>query len=700
MAISNLVSSGQATERPSVSAFFGQSYKASATQKVSSTMMTDSFVNSTVNMLKGLNSEINRIQTTAKKTLSGFDKIINSIRELNRNITMRFRTLSNELTASRVDFLRGVLNAPETSTPDLGGAPLLVMKNDQTVSAPTPSSEKKDEPNLMDAITTLLGGKAIIDGIKSVVTALVPKLATIEAVAAFFTGSVGSAILGVTSLAGLFLLLAKHRKDAQEADPLGAENFDRSISSGAKRAEIIQGPEADKNAPNPNADISRKRLSPPDFLMKEGVIKLPSEAKNVVSDIKGNVVTLKDGRWFDTTKSDKLESPETHPNNVAKPEVQGPPAPKLTPVQKSQQNRDKARQQQGTPTKEKNTQLGETGDSEDNGLDTGQYDDEAKTIGLPASNRTMDKGSYFKQGQLNRYVTDPRPDLAIGSAADLFYNGQENERKTRYTDYKTNPDSDGKSPIEAGYMYRGFNNMYNKEGYMQTSKKQSDISFTEMQDRMNRPNVEFQKKTELEETGDSRITNTNKFKPARAKMMNDDQVNEFEGFKNSAQKSLSNQMISDVRSPTSSIDRGSADEFAIRAKLEKGERVDPDKPPPTMTKRELASRIEQFGMPALASGAYSPDEYWKITKQADQPQWKSTAQDKAGEWIKNQSAETMAKKSLKPLVPPVVMNNSTTSNSSSNEGGEGNNVAGQNFPLSATNPHIQEFLAKQNVQYQ
>jgi hypothetical protein len=183
-------------------------------------------------------------------------------------------------------------------------------------------------------------------------------------------------------------------------------------------------------------------------------------------------------------------------------------------------------------------------------------------------------------------------------------------------------------------------------------------------------------------------------------MMNDDQVNEFEGFKNSAQKSLSNQMISDVRSPTSSIDRGSADEFAIRAKLEKGERVDPDKPPPTMTKRELASRIEQFGMPALASGAYSPDEYWKITKQADQPQWKSTAQDKAGEWIKNQSAEAMAKKSLKPLVPPVVMNNSSTSNSSSNEGGEGNNVAGQNFPLSATNPHIQEFLAKQNVQYQ
>ena len=49
---------------------------------------------------------------------------------------------------------------------------------------------------------------------------------------------------------------------------------------------------------------------------------------------------------------------------------------------------------------------------------------------------------------------------------------------------------------------------------------------------------------------------------------------------------------------------------------------------------------------------------------------------------------------------PIVMNNSSTTNSSSSSGGEGNNVSGQNFPLTAINPHIQEFLAKQNVQYQ
>jgi hypothetical protein len=159
-------------------------------------------------------------------------------------------------------------------------------------------------------------------------------------------------------------------------------------------------------------------------------------------------------------------------------------------------------------------------------------------------------------------------------------------------------------------------------------------------------------------------------------------------------------MIPDARMPGFNIDRGSADEFEIMAKLGRGERVDPDKPPPTMTKRELASRIEQFGMPALAAGAYTPEEFQKITKQAGQYQWQTNAQEKAGEWIKNQSAEAMARKTMKPLVPPVVMNNTSTSNSSSADGGEANNIAGQNFAMSAINPAIQEFLSKQNVQYQ
>ena len=47
-----------------------------------------------------------------------------------------------------------------------------------------------------------------------------------------------------------------------------------------------------------------------------------------------------------------------------------------------------------------------------------------------------------------------------------------------------------------------------------------------------------------------------------------------------------------------------------------------------MTKRELASRIQQYGMPALASGAYTPEEYQQIVRAAGQFQWQTDAENK------------------------------------------------------------------------
>jgi D-alanyl-D-alanine carboxypeptidase len=114
----------------------------------------------------------------------------------------------------------------------------------------------------------------------------------------------------------------------------------------------------------------------------------------------------------------------------------------------------------------------------------------------------------------------------------------------------------------------------------------------------------------------------------RPDTMSDDERAEYEGFKTVAQNDLSKQMIGDVRNPGSNIDRGSADEFDIRARLQRGERVDPNKPPETMTKRELASRIVEYGMPALISGAYKPEEFAKITREAGQFQWQTDAEDK------------------------------------------------------------------------
>jgi hypothetical protein len=270
MAISNLVSPGQASERPSVSAFFGQSYTSGATQKVSSTMMSDSFVDSTMNMLKGLTTEIARIQATAKKTLAGFDKVINSIRELNRSITMRFRTLNNELTASRVDFLRGVLNAPEMPAPDLGGAPILVMKNDQPSTEP-PKKDPEKAPSLLDMLMSAAG--------EAVLGQVITKMFT---GGTFLSSLIPLIFNPVTLAAGGFLSLAYFAGKARAENPEGFLEFMRKVNSGAARAEQITGGN-DQNAPNPNADISRKRLSPPEFLKQQGVISSIGDAEKVVA---------------------------------------------------------------------------------------------------------------------------------------------------------------------------------------------------------------------------------------------------------------------------------------------------------------------------------------------------------------------------------------------------------------------------------
>jgi len=601
MAISNLVSPGQASERPSVSAFFGQSYTGGATQKVSSTMMSDSFIDSTMNMLKGLNTEIARIQTTAKKTLSGFDKVINSIRDLNRNITMRFRTLNNELTASRVDFLRGVLNAPETPPADLGGTPVLIMKDDKPVAAPTP--EKKDESNLMDAIQNgllaLLGGKEILSSITSLARIVGPALLTVLGNPIVLT-----ALAAIIAAGSIYAFIGKENEKLLKE--LGIKEGMSQDEIGRRKREYFKGREQAPQKEGAQKTILMEEVM--DGKHDKDIGVTANMDKGVADKIRSDVARQ---IYFDNPPEALKDKKPVLPGKTLsggeepgyggaagqvlqesldslKPQVQGPPAPPQTKAQKSQANRDKARQQQqGTPA-----------------------------AAPPADTGGQSEGTPTK-----------KPDASGGPSPE-------------------------------------------------------------------------QLKAALKETGDSKIINTNKFKPGRAGTMSDDDISKFEGFKTSEQKSMASQMIPDARMPGSNIDRGSADEFEIRARLERGERVDPDKPPPTMTKRELANRIRDYGMPALASGAYTPEEFKKISKQSDQPQWQSTAQDKAGEWIKNQSAEAMAKKSFKPLVPPVVMNNSSTSNSSSSEGGEGNNVAGQNFPLSAINPQIQPFLQKQNVQYQ
>jgi hypothetical protein len=48
---------------------------------------------------------------------------------------------------------------------------------------------------------------------------------------------------------------------------------------------------------------------------------------------------------------------------------------------------------------------------------------------------------------------------------------------------------------------------------------------------------------------------------------------------------------------------------------------------------------------------------------------------------------------------PVVINNNSSQSTAMTDGGEGNNIAGQNFAMFVTDPFLTEFLQKQNVPY-
>ena len=176
----------------------------------------------------------------------------------------------------------------------LGGAAYGMMSDEQQEKAKKLLGENAD--------TVMTAGGAAAGGVLSNLGTAGRVLSTVASGPMLLPAAVGAGVIG----------LAAHRAAAQKADPAGAENFDRKIASGAQRAEVIQGPEADKNAPNANADISRKKVSPAQFLVNEGIIKLPSEAPSVIESSKGQIVTLKDGRYFNTQEQ-ILRNPEEKP---------------------------------------------------------------------------------------------------------------------------------------------------------------------------------------------------------------------------------------------------------------------------------------------------------------------------------------------------------------------------------------------------
>jgi hypothetical protein len=165
MAISNLVSPGKKIDLPGVSTFFGTQERSANdnVQKVSSTMLSDSMVSSVIETLKVFTSEIGRLQETSKNIVRSFVGLIKSFKNLNRDISVRFKTLSTEMNASRLDFVRNIMTGAPAASAD---GKSLEDKFPPILGAPTKENPKKedDKPpfDIMDALMTALGIAGIV----------------------------------------------------------------------------------------------------------------------------------------------------------------------------------------------------------------------------------------------------------------------------------------------------------------------------------------------------------------------------------------------------------------------------------------------------------------------------------------------------------------------------------------------------------
>jgi hypothetical protein len=147
MAISNLVSGGQSFERPSVSAFFGKSMTGANdnVEKVSSNFLSNDMLKAIVGAFDGIGKELSRIQDVSKNIMKSFDTLIKNTRDLNRDITRRFRDVNDQLNKSKIDFLRSVMMTPIPASDSPTTLGSLVDSTEKKTEDAKKQEEKKDE---------------------------------------------------------------------------------------------------------------------------------------------------------------------------------------------------------------------------------------------------------------------------------------------------------------------------------------------------------------------------------------------------------------------------------------------------------------------------------------------------------------------------------------------------------------------------
>ena len=202
MAISNLLPSGIANDnRPNLKQFFGKNPAVANdnAERVSGGMFSNSFVSSVVTTLQSLIDEIAKITDIAKNVIASLGAVIKSLKNLNKDVTARFRVLNNELNASKIDFIRTVLAIPKTDTPiKIDGVPVNVNQQEE------PKKEDDKENFFKDLFEKLMLGwvvKNLGQGALKILQSLIGAAGTLLKLA-------GSIMLDLVSkLPALFRLL-------------------------------------------------------------------------------------------------------------------------------------------------------------------------------------------------------------------------------------------------------------------------------------------------------------------------------------------------------------------------------------------------------------------------------------------------------------------------------------------------------------
>jgi len=337
MAIANLNAGGTGGNRPPVGEFFGKSIANDNMQKISSDFISKDIVSSVLDTIGGISAELKKIQQFSKDAIKGFERLVADMRRLNNDIASKFKAVNAQMKKDNMEFLRSITTRPSGEglmpVSDMSASGVSAASN-ETKPNDKPNDKPEEKKSFLDSILDLANLADTAKDAFDLAKRYGPRI--MQGARAF----AGSAALPITALAGGMIALGYHRKQAQEADPEGAAVFDSKLSGAGKRAEVIQGTDADKNAPNANADIGRGKKTIPKFLFDEKIIPLPSmeEVKKVVDTTKTtkDIITLKDGRFFDP-KEQILKNPDGSP--AGKPQVNqtinvgdGTPTPSAGPA--------------------------------------------------------------------------------------------------------------------------------------------------------------------------------------------------------------------------------------------------------------------------------------------------------------------------------------------------------------------------------